>query len=42
MGGRPIPGCFILGFINSSPVHLVIVIDKDFDRIMKVQRKTKC
>ena len=33
MEGRPFPGCLVLGFINSTPVHSVIAIDKDFDRI---------
>jgi len=33
MEGRPLPGCLLLGFIESVPVHAVIAIDEDFDRI---------
>ena len=36
MVGRPLPGCLVLEFINSTPVHLVIAIDKDFDRIFVI------
>jgi hypothetical protein len=33
MEGRPFPGCLVLSFIDSIPVHSVIAIDMDFDRI---------
>ncbi len=33
MEGRPLPGCLVLGFIGSAPMHSVIAIDEDFDRI---------
>jgi hypothetical protein len=33
MEGRPLPGCLVLGFIGSIPVHSVIAIDLDYDRI---------
>lgn len=33
MEGRPLPGCLVLGFIGSIPVHSVIAIDSDLDRI---------
>ncbi len=33
MEGRPLPGCLVLGFIGSDPVHAVIAIDRDFERI---------
>ncbi len=33
MEGRPLPGCMVLGFTGSTPIHSVIAIDKDFDRI---------
>ncbi len=33
MEGRPLPGCLVLGFVGSTPVHAVIAIDRDFDRI---------
>jgi hypothetical protein len=36
MEGRPLPGCLILGFINSNPVHAVIGIDRDFDRVFVI------
>ena len=34
--GRPLPDCLVLGFINSEPVHIVVAIDADFDRILLV------
>ncbi|MEW6408675.1 MAG: DUF4258 domain-containing protein [Nitrospirota bacterium] len=36
MEDRPLPGCLALGFIGSIPVHSVIAIDMDFDRIFVV------
>jgi len=33
MEGRPLPGCLVLGFVGSNPVHAVIAIDRDYDRI---------
>jgi len=33
MEGRPLPGCLVLGFIGQIPVHSVIAIDRDLDRI---------
>ena len=33
MEGRPLPGCLVLGFIGQIPVHSVIAIDREFDRI---------
>ncbi len=36
MKGRPLPGCLVLGFIGSIPVHAVIAIDCDFDRIFVI------
>ena len=34
MEGRHLPGCLILGFIGSSPLHCVVAVDQDFDRII--------
>lgn len=34
--GRPLPDCLVLGFIDEEPVHIVIAIDVDFDRILIV------
>lgn len=34
--GRPLPDCLVLGFIGSAPVHAVVAIDMDFDRILIV------
>ena len=31
--GRPLPSCLVLGFIADEPIHAVLAIDKDFDRI---------
>lgn len=36
MEGRPLPGCLVLGFTGSLPVHSVIAIDMDFDRIFVI------
>jgi hypothetical protein len=36
MERRPLPGCLVLGFAGSSPVHAVIAIDKELDRILIV------
>jgi len=36
MKGRPLPDCLALGFVNSDPIHSVIAIDRDFDRILIV------
>lgn len=36
MEGRPLPGCLVLGFIGSVPVHSAIAIDRDFDRIFVI------
>ncbi len=36
MEGRQLPGCLVLGFIDSDPVHAVIAIDGDFDRIFVI------
>ena len=33
MESRPLPGCLVLGFISSNPVHAVIAINRDFDMI---------
>ena len=30
------PHCLVLGFIVSDPVHSVVAIDRDFDRILIV------
>jgi hypothetical protein len=34
--GRVLPDCLVLGFIGSDPVHSVVAIDRDFDRILIV------
>lgn len=36
MEGRPLPGCLVLSFYGSTPVHAVIAIDMDFDRIFVI------
>ncbi len=36
MEGRPLPDCLALGFIGAEPVHSVVAIDRDFDRILIV------
>ncbi|MBI4822760.1 MAG: DUF4258 domain-containing protein [Nitrospirae bacterium] len=33
---RPLPDCLVLGFAGSAPVHVVVAIDRDFDRILIV------
>ena len=34
--GRTLADCLVLSFINSEPVHMIIAIDPDFDRIVLV------
>jgi hypothetical protein len=34
--GRPLPDCLALGFIGTEPVHSVVAIDRDFERILIV------
>lgn len=36
MQGRPLPGCLVLSFMASDPIHVVIAIDEKFDRIFIV------
>ncbi len=36
MEGRPLPSCLVLGFIGSGPVHSVMAVDRDFDRIFVI------
>jgi len=36
VGARPLPDCLVLGFINEEPVHAVVALDEDFDRILIV------
>jgi len=36
MEGRPFPGCLVLGFIGGDPVHIVMAVDRDFDRIFVI------
>jgi hypothetical protein len=36
MKGRSLPGCLVLSFITSDPIHAVIAIDKAYDRIFIV------
>jgi hypothetical protein len=33
---RPLPDCLVLGSINDDPIHAVIAVDRDFDRIFIV------
>jgi hypothetical protein len=33
MQGRPLPGCLVLSFIDSEPIHAVIAIDEPYDRM---------
>ena len=33
MKGRPLPGCLVLGYAASLPVHSVIAVDRELDRI---------
>ena len=35
-GNRALPDCLVLGYIGSEPVHLVVAIDKDLDRVLIV------
>ncbi len=34
--GRPLPDCLVLGFVSENPVHMVVALDQDFDRIFIV------
>jgi len=34
--GRPLPDCLVLGFTGNEPIHSVVAIDTDFDRIFIV------
>ncbi len=34
--GRPLPDCLVLGFINEGPIHVVVALDEDFERIFIV------
>ena len=34
VGTRSLPDCLVLGFIGSEPVHSVVAIDIDFDRLL--------
>ena len=34
--GRPLPDCLVLGFLGYDPVHSVIAIDREFDRILMI------
>lgn len=34
--GRPLPDCLVLGFINEDPIHVVVALDEDFDRIFVI------
>jgi len=36
MEGRPLPGCLVLGYISKKPVHAVIAIDEDNDRVFVI------
>jgi hypothetical protein len=36
MERRPLPGCLVLGFVGEIPLHCVIAIDRDFDRMVIV------
>lgn len=33
---RPLPDCLVLGFLGRAPVHAVVAIDSDFDRVFVV------
>jgi hypothetical protein len=33
---RTLQDCLVLGFVGSDPLHSVIAIDKDFDRILVI------
>ena len=34
--GRPLPDCLALGFIDTKPIHIVVAIDKEWDRLFIV------
>jgi hypothetical protein len=36
VGGRPLPDCLVLGFWQEKPVHAVVAVDGDRDRIFVV------
>ena len=36
MEGRPLPGCLVLGHIGKKPIHEVIAVDKDNERIFVI------
>ena len=36
MEGRSLPGCLVLGYVGSEPIHAVLAIDKDNDRIFVI------
>ena len=36
MEGRPLPGCLVLGHIGRKPIHAVIAIDMDNERIFVI------
>lgn len=33
MENRPLPGCLVLGYAGTQPIHVVVAVDSDFDRI---------
>lgn len=34
--GRPLPDCLVLGFDDRKPIHIVVAIDEENDRILIV------
>jgi len=34
--GRPLPDCLVLGFMSGEPIHIVVAIDEENDRILIV------
>ncbi len=34
--GRPLPDCLVLGYVGANPIHIVVAIDRGFDRIIIV------
>ena len=34
--GRPLPDCLVLGFVGEGPIHAVIAVDQDCDRIFVI------
>lgn len=34
--GRPLPDCLVLGYVEKDPIHIVVAIDDEFDRILIV------